>query len=338
MEGWEAIQEYQNFVSAFSILLNAFLLCDLHFQMTDISYKHTVVLTMIAIFILYIKLIRWFRLHEETSFYIRLMYETVVGIVYFGIIVIFLIACFGNLIMVMNSVRDKPDPDADVDPDAYLGNQFFLERVGYTFVDAMLSQFLVTVGEFASTELINIQGSDNTDASLVGLAWFIFLITCLVSNVVILNMLIAIMSDKFDEVYSKREQAALRERLKILQEYSLAIFDDKKDEKNFLYVAEPENKKLDEEDSWNGKINAIKNSMEDALDEQKEFVKKKMKNVQNEVLRSISRINKLEDKVDSLKGSIVNVTHQQNEQTKRQDTHTRLLLSITEKLDIKVNE
>jgi len=94
-----------------------------------------------------------------------------------------------------------------------------------------------------------------------------------------------------------------------LQEYSLAIFDDKKDEKNFLYVAEPENKKLDEEDSWNGKINAIKNSMEDALDEQNEFVKKKMKNVQNEVLRSISRINKLEDKVDSLKGSIVNVTH-----------------------------
>merc|ERR1712151_1315984 len=104
----------------------------------------------------------------------------------------------------MNSVRDKPDPDADVDPDAYLGNQFFLERVGYRFVEAMLSQFLVTVGEFASTKLINIQGSDNSDASLVGLAWFIFLITCLVSNADILNMLIAIMSDKFDEVYSKR--------------------------------------------------------------------------------------------------------------------------------------
>ena len=112
-------------------------------------------LTMLALFLLYYKLLRWFRLHEETSFYIRLIYETFVGIVYFAIIVVFLLTAFANLLMVMDSVRDKPDLSAAVDSDPYLGNQLYLNRVDNRFLDAMLSQFLVTVGEFASTELIN---------------------------------------------------------------------------------------------------------------------------------------------------------------------------------------
>ena len=66
-------------------------------------------LVFIAVFILWWKLIYWFRLFESTSFYIRLIIDTIKGITNFMIILFVILACFANAIYILNMRRGDDD-------------------------------------------------------------------------------------------------------------------------------------------------------------------------------------------------------------------------------------
>lgn len=51
---------------------------------------------------MWIKTFYWMRLFSPTSFYIRLISETLVDIKYFLILLIFILMTFGNTLLVMN--------------------------------------------------------------------------------------------------------------------------------------------------------------------------------------------------------------------------------------------
>jgi len=97
-----------------SISLNTFLLIDL-FLIKDkiLSQEDTVLAAFVSVLILWWKLIYWFRLFASTSFYIKLIVETIRGIGYFTIIFIFIIGAFANAIYILDANRVAGTEDSD---------------------------------------------------------------------------------------------------------------------------------------------------------------------------------------------------------------------------------
>ena len=58
---------------------------------------------------LYLKSLAWLRLFSGTSFYIRLIIETIKDIAYFMVIVFIFLAAFANAIYILNLERIKTD-------------------------------------------------------------------------------------------------------------------------------------------------------------------------------------------------------------------------------------
>ena len=59
-------------------------------------------LSALLVFLMWIKTFYWMRLFTATSFYIRLIQETLSDIKFFLILFIFILMTFGNTLMVMN--------------------------------------------------------------------------------------------------------------------------------------------------------------------------------------------------------------------------------------------
>ena len=57
------------------------------------------------------------------------------------------------------------------------------------------------------------------------LAWLVFFVATIISQIIILNMLIAIMSNTFEKVMEMQTQWNLRLRIEILAEYSFLFVD-----------------------------------------------------------------------------------------------------------------
>ena len=62
----------------------------------------TRLLVTIAVFIMWIKAFYWMRLFGSTSFYIKLIRETLYDIRYFLILLVAILMSFGNCLLVMN--------------------------------------------------------------------------------------------------------------------------------------------------------------------------------------------------------------------------------------------
>ena len=56
----------------------------------------------LAVIFMWIKTFYWMGLFERTSFYIRLIRETLYDIIYFLILCLFVMLCFGNALMIAN--------------------------------------------------------------------------------------------------------------------------------------------------------------------------------------------------------------------------------------------
>ena len=57
--------------------------------------------------LMWVKTFYWMRLFSNTSFYIRLIMETLKDIKYFLILFVFIMMCFGNALLVMNQGRSE---------------------------------------------------------------------------------------------------------------------------------------------------------------------------------------------------------------------------------------
>ena len=64
--------------------------------------KNLRTIAAISIFFMWVKTFYWMRLFSSTSFYIRLIRETLNDVKYFLILFIFMLMCFGNAIYIMN--------------------------------------------------------------------------------------------------------------------------------------------------------------------------------------------------------------------------------------------
>lgn len=88
----------------------------------------------ISVGLMWIKSFYWMRLFDKTSFYIRLIQETLSEVAYFAILFVFILFCFANTIFVINQGRIK---------DGYLYANVFEQQ----FFDSVIDQYLLALGE-----------------------------------------------------------------------------------------------------------------------------------------------------------------------------------------------
>ena len=149
--------------------------------------------------LLWWKLIYWFRFYEKTSFYIKLIIDTIFDIRFFFLIFVTFLLGFGNVILILDENRNKGDDKTGITEDRLFTQNFDDNR----YLDAVLNQYLLSLGEFGLTTF-SMEGSKNS-----GTVWGLFLIGTFLTQITIFNMLIAIMGDTYANVTENRVEAAL---------------------------------------------------------------------------------------------------------------------------------
>lgn len=99
-------------------------------------------------------------------------------------------------------------------------------------LDSVVNQYLLSLGEFA---IDSFEGAPHSS-----MIWGMFIIATFMSNIVFLNMIIAIMGDTYNRVAADWQRSALVERTRIYADYMPRIrLSDKFKDQKFIYVVTP---------------------------------------------------------------------------------------------------
>ena len=135
------------------------------------------------------KVFDWLRLFDRTSFFIHLINQTMKDMVYFLLIFVLGMAMIGLALFILQ-LNAKPGDPVLIES---IYNNFFL--------DSIRNQYLLSQGVYLNEEF------DSHNQHL--LLEILFTIAILFTQIVILNMLIAIMGDTFDRVNDRKALFAM---------------------------------------------------------------------------------------------------------------------------------
>ena len=180
-----------------------------------------------------------------TSFFVRMIQETVYDVRYFLILFILILLTFGNAILILSQGRD---------------DALYKDYFSNSYLNVILNQYELSLGEF-DTENRFRTASEGGDS----IAWITFIGATMITQIMFLNMLIAIMGDTFERVTESREQSALVEKIRILSDYVYVV--PYETEKNgtmnkFLFQLRPKTLGSNEMGSWEGTATMLRNVVE----------------------------------------------------------------------------
>ena len=93
------------------------------------------------------------------------------------------------------------------------------------------------------------------------LCWLLFIGATFITQITIMNMLIAIMGDTFGKVTEIKEQSGLREKIKILADF-VWIVPLSMNKVTYIYSMKPRNPSDTEGGNWEGTVTTLKKAME----------------------------------------------------------------------------
>lgn len=141
--------------------------------------------------LMWLKFLYFFRLFDATSYLIRAVVEVVFSMRHFLLVLLFTIIGFGNAFYVLsngNEVIKEEDLEKDQDPNA----NFFIT----SYLDSILFSYRMVLGDFDTTGF---------GALAVPLCIVLFLLFTIFNMIVMLNLLIAIISDAYAAVAEQAE-------------------------------------------------------------------------------------------------------------------------------------
>ena len=123
---------------------------------------------------------------------------------------------------------------------------------------------MLTLGEFGLDNYTKAYDPNN------GLDWSFFLAATFFGQLLILNMLIALMADTFDKVFENKTQFILQLKLEVLNDYSF-LFATRKFS-DFLYIIKLKNAEAETGQEWQGRIKAMTRSIQSSFERFKEEI------------------------------------------------------------------
>ena len=163
------------------------------------------VMAALASLCLWIKVLDWCKLFNGTSFFFKLILETLKDIGYFGCIFIVCLMMFGTPMYILNMNRVNDDEIIT----STFGNIWVL--------NAFYNQYMLSLGEF---NIDNFSGYAQQY-----LCFFFFLLSTFFTQITFLNMLIAIMGDTYGRVMENKAFNARVTKLEIMSELTDVIKD-----------------------------------------------------------------------------------------------------------------
>jgi len=229
-----------------------------------IDVENTVFWVCCAALIMWFQFIYWFRLFEFSTLYVRLITQTLKDMKWFFLIFVMVTMCFANTIYILNLNRMQESN----------GEELYDETFpSYAYVNALLNQYMVTLGEY-STDNYSLTRSAFATKNDSYIVWMLFIFTTVFSQIVIFNILIAIMGDTYDFVFSNLEKAILKNKIEVMSDYVFFIKSEKNIER-FLFVATLAEEGIETESPLGVKFAAIKGIIEKNLENMKEMVIRK---------------------------------------------------------------
>ena len=111
------------------------------------------------------------------------------------------------------------------------GESLYSEKMDQSGFDAWIVQYLLGLGEF---EVDNFGGESQLQL------WILFLIATFLIQITFLNVLIAVMANTFDMVQEQTNEAAMHEKINILNDYRWVNKLFKIDSKfEYIFIVKP---------------------------------------------------------------------------------------------------
>ena len=188
---WNILDQLSFFANTTTLLLHSI----------DASIPSQKTAAAISIFLLYIKFFYWLRLFDSTAAFIRMLKEIIEDIVPFLTFLIVCVSMFANTFLIFDQSRRLQ---------GRLDERIVDEVFGIPFLDAFVRSYLVGLGEF---------GMDNYAGEGGALIWTFFLLATFITQLLFMNLLIAIMGDTFDRVQEMKVQAAAKEKISMITDF-----------------------------------------------------------------------------------------------------------------------
>ena len=135
-----------------------------------------------SVLFLWMKLIEWFKIFDATSFYVKLVRETIIEILSFALIFITCLAMFGTFMYFLQLNQTQN------------GNEIVENKFDHFFLDILYNQFMLSLGEFT------MDGFD--EHPWKASCYFFFILSTIITQITFFNMLVAIMGETFNKVWS----------------------------------------------------------------------------------------------------------------------------------------
>ena len=145
---------------------------------------------------MWFKFLYFLRIFPQTGYLIRIIFEVVIDMRHFLLILLLTFVAFADA---MRSISTSNKQD-----EQFIGG--FIEAVNYVY--------LIALGEFHEF---------NYGSVAVGYMWILFILCTVFNMIIMLNLLIAIISESFAKINSVSEQASYQEKAGLIAENAFLI-------------------------------------------------------------------------------------------------------------------
>ena len=227
-------------------------------ELANADFKDINRVSGISVLILYFKLFYFLRIFFATAYLVRMIIEIILDMKFFVTVLLIGTMAFANSFYIFG--RNSSSADGNL--------------AGTDIGQAFIFSYRIGLGDFDTS------GFSTRDQEVL---WTVFFLNTLIIQVVLLNLIIAIMGDTFDRVQETQENSMLRELAQMIRENEFLFSRKRKFRKSkYIIVIEPE-KKADGIGSavWEGKLNQLKNFIEQSSDEHIQNLQKLKDNIKS---------------------------------------------------------
>lgn len=208
-----------------------------------------------------IKCYDWLRMFDDTSFFILLIGETLKDIVPFMILLSVTLLTFGVPMVLLN--LNRGDDNAVIEP-----------IFGFWVLDLLMNQYLLALGEFNMDSF-----AENPQSAI---CYVFFILATFITQLTMLNMLIAIMGDTFGRVMEKKEIKGIQTKLDLMSDLAGIIGNTKaanEGDGDYLFIVEPDDEEGGDGEDWEGAVNKMNRFNEKRNEDLKELINKEINNL-----------------------------------------------------------
>ena len=212
--------------------------CILYFFFNRVSFELLTFSTLVSL----VRGISYFRLFNETRYIIQLILSVIKDIKSFAILLAYSTVSFSLIFLIQNESKDDDET-----------------AKSFTYIDFFKMACLVNIGEYDYTNYTAID-------------WIIFTCVVIINIIIMMNMLIAIMGETFNNVRENLELADFIELTKIILDIEISLSSNReKVETTFFQLCEAE-KALEVVDELAQDVKAIKKILKKAFENKKKAV------------------------------------------------------------------